>query len=536
MLAAGSSVSGYRVERVLGSGGMGTVYMVTNPELPRREALKLLSSELSRDAGFRARFIREATVAAQLEHPNIVAIHRRGETSTGQLWIAMQLVDGIDADAALRQGAVTPARALHIVTEVGKALDHAHHRQVVHRDVKPANFLLSGPVGPSERVLLGDFGIARALNDTSVTRTGEVIATVTYAAPEVFGGGSVDPRADLYSLGCSLYRMLTGAPPFPAENAAAVMMAHLMHPPPRVSDRAPWLPRALDDVIATAMAKDPAARFASAGELAGAATEALHRGVSPTTVPASVPSMHTPPRQVRRGRRALAAVSVAGVTLAAGITAVNIWPTSTPDSTSPPSAASTSASPSSRVLPPPVSAAALPGLLLTADELAPIMGAQLSLKPALDVMSDHSQTMSDPDCLGAFAAAEAQVYAHSGWVAVQVVASEPGHDFVSQAVVAFPTPAAAQNFYAAQIPVWTRCSGQRFTTSSAGDQSWTFGQVVMDSGMLSLTMSRDGDTGLCGRVMAVRANVVIDAGACKASGYTRQSAELVSKIAGKVLR
>lgn len=169
-------------------GGMGVVYLVANPELPRRDALKVLSAELSRDPDFRARFTREADVASMLDHPNITSIYRRGTTEDGQLWIAMQFVDGTDADAALRTGTITPNRAVHIVTEVGKALDYAHEHHVVHRDVKPANFLLSGPPGPRERVLLGDFGIARALDDVSLTVTGSVTATLAYAAPEVLSG------------------------------------------------------------------------------------------------------------------------------------------------------------------------------------------------------------------------------------------------------------------------------------------------------------------------------------------------------------
>ena len=172
MLTAGAMVGGYRIERELGAGGMGSVYLASHPTLPRYDALKVLSRELSRDPDFRTRFIREADVAASLDHPQIVAVYNRGETDDGQLWIAMQFVDGTDADAALREGTMTPARAVHIVTEVAKALDFAHSRNVVHRDVKPANFLLSGPAGPDERVLLGDFGIARALDDVGLTATG----------------------------------------------------------------------------------------------------------------------------------------------------------------------------------------------------------------------------------------------------------------------------------------------------------------------------------------------------------------------------
>ncbi|MGA8545127.1 MAG: serine/threonine-protein kinase, partial [Mycobacterium sp.] len=293
MLPVGALVAGYRIERVLGAGGMGTVYLVHNPTLPRREALKVLSAELSRNEDFRARFVREADVAAGLAHSNIVSVYRRGETEDGQLWIAMQFVDGTDADEALRVGTMTPARAVHVVGEIAKALDYAHWHNVVHRDVKPGNFLLSHEGGGIERVLLADFGIARALDDVGLTGTGSLVATVTYAAPEVLAGLRFDHRADLYSLGCTLFRLLTGNTPFPAHGGVpAMMLAHLQQPPPRVTDWVPSLPVALDSVIATAMAKDPGQRFQTAGALAAAATEALHRPVMPHTAPWQPISRH----------------------------------------------------------------------------------------------------------------------------------------------------------------------------------------------------------------------------------------------------
>jgi len=291
MLNAGSVVAGYRIERVLGTGGTGAVYLAVNPTLPRHDALKVLAAELSHDPDFRARFIREADVASALDHPNIVSVYNRGQTERGELWIAMQFIDGTNADDALRAGTMTPQRAVHIVGEVAKALDYAHANNVVHRDVKPANFLLSGLVGSGERVLLGDFGIARALDDVGLTVTGSVMATVAYAVPEVLASLPFDGRADLYSLGCMLFRLLTGKPPFSAANGmAAVMMAHLQQPPPRVTDLVPSLPATLDAAIATAMAKDPAARFPSAAALTEAAGIALSDRTSATALWLPVPS------------------------------------------------------------------------------------------------------------------------------------------------------------------------------------------------------------------------------------------------------
>lgn len=273
VLNPGAVVAGYTIEAVLGAGGMGTVYRARHPTLPRSDALKILSPQLSQDAHFRARFEREAELAATLDHPNIVTVYNRGETD-GQLWIAMQYVAGSDADKELVEGRMTPQRAVYVVGEVAKALDYAHRRHLLHRDVKPANFLLA----PSdERVFLADFGIARALDEVvGLTQTGMIMASVAYAAPESLTGEPTDHRSDIYSLGCSLYRMLTGRAPFARSGGmAAAAAAHLTEAPPRVTDVDASLPAALDAVIATAMAKEPGQRYQTAADLARAAVRAL---------------------------------------------------------------------------------------------------------------------------------------------------------------------------------------------------------------------------------------------------------------------
>lgn len=270
-LPLGTVVAGYVIEGVLGSGGMGTVYLARHPTLPRSDALKILSVELSQDEQFRVRFIREADLAATLSHPNIVTVFNRGETDDGQLWIAMQYVEGTTA-SDLHATVLTPARVAAIITDVGAALDYAHSRRVLHRDIKPSNFLVSAD---HERVLLADFGIARAFDDTTLTATGSLVGTASYAAPEAIQGGSVDQRADVYSLGCALFRLLTGRAPYEDLRGPAMLMAHVLQPIPRPSHIVVGLPPAIDDVIAVAMAKDPAARFPTAGALAGAARAAL---------------------------------------------------------------------------------------------------------------------------------------------------------------------------------------------------------------------------------------------------------------------
>ncbi|VBA32298.1 Serine/threonine-protein kinase PknJ [Mycobacterium persicum] len=293
-LAVGTIIAGYRIEGVLGSGGMGTVYLARHPTLPRSDALKILSAELSVDRQFRIRFIREADLAATLNHPNIVRVYDRGETDDGHLWIAMEYVEGTAAND-LDQANLTPTRIVRIITDVAAALDYAHSRRVLHRDIKPGNFLISAPGSDHERVLLADFGIARALDDaTTLTATGSMVATAAYAAPETIEGRPADHRSDIYSLGCALFRLLTRRTPYEDNSLSAMLVGHLMRPVPHPTDINPALPREIDDVIARTLAKDPAARFQTAGALAAAAAAALTDSPAPptTTGPSAISVSH----------------------------------------------------------------------------------------------------------------------------------------------------------------------------------------------------------------------------------------------------
>ncbi|GAD84334.1 serine/threonine protein kinase [Nocardia asteroides NBRC 15531] len=281
---AGTVFAGYRIERLLGRGGMGTVYLAAHPRLPRQVALKLLNRELFSDPEVRGRFEREADVSAHLDHPGIVSVLDRG-VEDGLMWISMQYVDGTDA-SVFRGTPVEPARALGIVAQTGEALDYAHERGVLHRDVKPANILLAR-ARTGDRVLLTDFGIARLRGDArQLTRTGAFLATLAYASPEQLSGAAVDHRSDQYSLGCTLFTLLTGESPFPADNPGAVVAAHLTKPVPSASAAVPALPAAIDAVIARALAKNPDERFGSCAEFAQAATAALAPG-GPSPVGAS---------------------------------------------------------------------------------------------------------------------------------------------------------------------------------------------------------------------------------------------------------
>lgn len=279
----GSELAGYRIERVLAAGGMGTVYLAHDPVLPRLDALKVLSSERSKDPGLRQRFIRESDTGAMLHHPNIVSIYSRGEAEDGQLWMAMQYVAGTDAEAALAAGTMNPARALRIVREVAKALDYAHRvKQVVHHDVKPSNILLSPDVDDDhEHVLLSDFGISRTIGENDPTGVAPLTLSLAYAAPEAIAGGAITGSADIYSLGCTLFRLLTSKHVFSqADGTSALVEAHLRLPPPRISDFLSGSSPQLDSVFARALAKDPDQRFDSARDFAAAATDALQHTIS----------------------------------------------------------------------------------------------------------------------------------------------------------------------------------------------------------------------------------------------------------------
>ncbi|MFD0000599.1 serine/threonine-protein kinase [Nocardia sp. NPDC127526] len=319
-LAPGAVFAGYRIERVIGSGGMGTVYLAAHPRLPRYEALKVLAVPADAGADYRARFVREAELVAGLDHPNIVAVRDRG-IEHGYPWIAMQFVDGTDAGELIRRspGAIPAPTAVHIVTEAARGLDAAHRAGILHRDVKPANLLVEPGYGGPDRVYVTDFGIAKtAAGNTVLTEAGAVLATIAYAAPEQLSGGRIDQRADVYALGCTLYELLTGAKPFPRPTVAAVMHAHLSDPPPRVSERNPALGRAIDAVIARALSKDPEHRYRRCEDLAAAAAMALgSRHAAPQ--PAARP--RTPLPKTWR-RRALVAGSIAAVVVVAGVTAL----------------------------------------------------------------------------------------------------------------------------------------------------------------------------------------------------------------------
>ncbi len=269
----GTMFGPYYLKRLLGRGGMGEVYEAEHTVKEWTVAIKLMSVALSQDPVFRKRMEREARITGRLLEPHVVPIHDYGEID-GQLYLEMRLIEGVDLGSMLeRDGALPAPRAVAIIHQVASALDAAHAAGVMHRDVKPQNILITG----NDFAYLVDFGIARAKTDEKLTQMGTAVGTWKYMAPERFSNDKVTPRADVYALACVLYECLTGAPPYRAESAGGLVTSHMMEPIPRPSADGFGVDPAFDNVIACGMAKNPIERYATAGDLAEAAHDALSR-------------------------------------------------------------------------------------------------------------------------------------------------------------------------------------------------------------------------------------------------------------------
>jgi len=264
-LRSGSSVLGYQVEALVGRGGMGVVYRVFDPALHRHVALKLIAPDLALDEEFRERFLQESRAVAALEHPNVVPVYSAGQLED-TMYLAMRFVEGSDLRQVLVDGPLPPERAIDICAQVAAALDAAHERGLVHRDVKPSNIL----VGDGDHVYMGDFGLSRRL-DADGPSPGRSLGTIAYVAPEQIRGEQVDRRADCYSLACVLYECLAGRPPFDGRSDAAVLFAHLESEPPTLSE--------LETVLATGLAKAPEDRYPTCTAMVEEARSAL--GLAP---------------------------------------------------------------------------------------------------------------------------------------------------------------------------------------------------------------------------------------------------------------
>ena len=307
----GDVIAGHRLLSVIGRGGMSVVFLAEHIELRRNVALKVLGAQLAEDDAFRERFIRESRMAAALDHPNIVTVYDAGEAD-GLLYISMRNVEGTDLERLLRaETRLDPGRAVALVSQAAAALDAAHDAGLVHRDVKPGNILLTtDPVTSVDHAFLSDFGVTKRVETgAGLTRSGQFVGTVDYVAPEQIQDRDVDGRADVYSLGCVLYRCLVGEVPFPRETEIATIYAQVQDPPPVPSERRPDLPGGFDAPIARALAKSREDRFETCIAFADAAGEVVRprrhlprrgRGTGRAAAPHDVPTAR---RAGRRGPR-----------------------------------------------------------------------------------------------------------------------------------------------------------------------------------------------------------------------------------------
>ncbi|MFQ5425705.1 MAG: serine/threonine-protein kinase, partial [Gaiellales bacterium] len=308
----GSVIAGYRVERLLGRGGMSVVYLAEHLRLKRKVALKLLAPELAADEAFRERFLRESELAASLDHPNVIPIYDADEAG-GVLFIAMRYVEGGDlAERLTGQGRLEPAEAVSLLGRVADALDAAHGLGLIHRDVKPGNVLISD----AGHVYLSDFGLTRrSEDDAPLTESGQFVGTMDYVAPEQIESKGVSGQTDVYALSCVLFECLTGERPFRGDSTVGLLFAHLQNDPPSASQLDPELPSAIDPVLVRGMAKSPEARYPTCGELISEAQGAL--GLSGEIAQPVVAS-----RWSRRRLLLVAAVLAAVVAVAAAVPAI----------------------------------------------------------------------------------------------------------------------------------------------------------------------------------------------------------------------
>ena len=565
----GTPFGRYRLVELIGRGGMGEVWRAHDTETDRVVAIKLLPAFLSDDEEFQQRFRREAHAAARLNDPHVIPIHNYGKID-GQLYVDMRLIEGRDLQTVLAEGPLDPARAVLVIDQVAKALHAAHEVGLLHRDIKPSNILLDR----NDFAYLIDFGIARAIEETRMTKSGDTIGTFQYIAPERLDTGTEDARADIYSLACVLYESLTGHPPFPGSSTAQLINAHLNAPPPRPSTTQPEVPAEVDEVVATGMAKDPNRRYATTIELANAAANAITTPIArpaqnpvtpaafaakaahpmpateaagldltatqqaptdlpPPEAPTPTPKSWWPPR----GRSALiAGTAAAVVVLVAGFI---IFQLQQPSQATPAAAPTTQPAPPPPPPPKPVEQAALDGLLLGPAEINATMGTagmtvDQSWKTLADVGFDNPS--SPPECLPLGGAGEAPVYNGSGFVAIRgQTLQEPQHftHAVDQVVLLFPSAPAATAFLNASTQSWPACANRSYHDNVHNAQMNT-GPVSTTNGMLSDTATNPRTKGwTCQRALTARNNVVIDVAAC---GYNvaEQGVSIATQIAARV--
>ena len=579
----GTPFGRYRLIELLGRGGMGEVWRAYDTVTDRVVAIKLLPAHFSDNEDFQRRFRREAHAAARLNTPHVVPIHDYGEID-GRLYVDMRLIEGRDLQTVLADGPLEPARAVRIIEGVALALHAAHEVGLLHRDVKPSNILLDD----NDFAYLIDFGIARAVDETRMTKSGNATGTFQYIAPERLGTrAEEDARADIYSLACVLYECLTGRPPFAGDTMAGLVAAHLNTPPPQPSATQPNVPAQFDAVIAKGMAKEPDNRYGTTVELADAARDAMtvpiarpmpNPALDPPTEQAgtvTAPSVphDKPPQSPSRSDPVLAAVvekqdnrkadqpTQLAPTQSAG--APKAPPT--PATTAPPGrwdqAASFGAVIVFVILIIVVLAAlgaehaghskkapdAVDGLLLTPNQIDAAMGTS-GMEATGGVVSGgwgYKGTVLTPtniNCLAVGYAAETAVYNGSGSTTMrgQELRNSGSQltQLVSQNVAAFSSADAATAFYAASSRSWSACANTRLTDSdpNGNDHStWSAGPMSDQNAWLTISATEDGTpTWTRQRALTVRNNVVIDVAVFSSSPSSQLAVDIAKQIAAKV--
>ena len=569
-LSDGATFAGFTIVRLLGSGGMGEVYLAQHPRLPRRDALKLLPPEWSADEEYRTRFVREADLASTLWHPHVVGVHDRGEAD-GQLWISMDYVDGLDAARLLadRYPAGMPVEdVVRIVTAVAGGLDYAHKQGLLHRDVKPANIMLTHLDDDGEqRILLTDFGIARNLDDISgLTATNMTVGTVAYCAPEQLLGEDIDGRADQYALAATAYHMLTGSPLFSNSNPAVVISRHLNTEPPALADIRPEL-TGLDPVLAAALAKRPQDRFSRCTEFALSLSEQVNSASRSTPAAPTTPApvRRPPPASAREPRRShdepvpdrtkrnpwkVAAAAV--LVVVAGTVAVwaflkpsgpEVSPHETPQlptsTVQTPEPAPTTTSPLPPPSPPTLSPQAIDRVLLTADQLSSVLGVDVTNEPSGGVTgilamnassygtSDHSTQVVPRSCVGIAFTGEHDVFSgtDSPDIKTQTFGSmyqtaAKGPYQLSQTAAVFSSANAAQAFMTKSQSQWQACSRSEVQVNLGFEngRGFTTGTTQRDSDLITISMASppgENSADACQQALGVKLNVVVEARACE---------------------
>ncbi|WP_415677998.1 serine/threonine-protein kinase PknH/PknJ [Tsukamurella hominis] len=564
----GTQIGAYQVLRQLGSGGMGEVYLVQHPRLPRYDALKLLDAAVSRNEQFRNRFDREAGLLAKLHHPNIITVYDRGDFE-GRLWLTMEYIDGQDTAAFTKSvgGALRLDIATDIVAGAGAALDYAYFEHgVTHRDVKPANILLGlSPDGRITAVKLADFGIAKAAGEaTSLTSTGVTVGTMTYIAPEAVEGRPLDNRADIYSLGVTAFALLAGRPPFTAETLPALMMAHVSHPVPSISELNPNLPPALDAVFARALAKNPADRYTSCAEFVAAlraVTPAGNTLSAPTIVPgaagpggswtstvaAGAVGRFSPASQAfgapagspgyRPSRRRNIILSGAAIAVVVVMVLGAIFTFgSGPESQS--AAASSSATPK------PIE---IDRLFLGVAELNRIMSRTdlvVSDRADHDESAEETGLQVTPDrCrttggLISDARTSSEVRQYRGLL-TEIPPPDPIRRWVSQNLIDTVSPEAAQRLFDRSLAQWRECLDQDITRVEDGGSRYTVRFSNMDVVGATATVARfikETPQGWsCTFALAHKFNYLIQVSTCY-DGVQGQSATIANQLAERITR